>query len=78
MQRAERLGLDPVIRTSHGDVAAGTVFDQHPAPGNILANGDRLTLSISLGPVQVPVTPPKPKPPKHEPPGHDHHHKGHD
>ena len=75
--RAERLGLDPIIRTSHADATAGTVFDQRPSQGGLLASGAKIVLMVSLGPVQPPVTPaPKPKPKHHEPPKHDH--KGHD
>jgi serine/threonine-protein kinase len=81
VQRAERLGLVPVIQRSHGDVTAGTVFGQRPGRGMILATGSPIVLSVSLGPFQLPVTPspgPSPKGGDHGPPGHDHHGKGND
>ena len=74
--KADRLGLDPVFRTTHSDQATGTIIDQLPLQGRRVPEGITIFLTVSSGPATTPspapTPPPSSKPPK--PPGHE---KGH-
>lgn len=45
----EEIGATPLIVESANDAPAGTVFDQSPAPGEDLQDGDVVTLFVSQG-----------------------------
>ena len=46
----DTLGVTPLIVEAFDNSPAGLVFDQSPAPGSSLRDGDVMTLFISQGP----------------------------
>jgi beta-lactam-binding protein with PASTA domain len=45
----EQIGATPLIVESANAAPAGTIFDQSPAPGEELLEGDVVTLFVSQG-----------------------------
>jgi cytoskeleton protein RodZ len=52
------IGAVPLLIEAQNTAAPGTVFDQTPAPGEPLEEGDGITLFISVGPGQAPAPTP--------------------
>ena len=51
----EEAGLEPVIDRQPSNEPRGRVFEQDPAAGEAVAEGDEVTLFVSSGPRKVPV-----------------------